>query len=103
MHALHPSRNWFSSTVNGKSICLPVWLPLPPDQAEVLVAAALAAGFNLHQAADGVGISFGIHRLMASDDKLSPTETESPGNCFSPSIEAQRSTFADSWVKEYHS
>jgi glycine dehydrogenase len=34
-----------------------VWLPLPPDQAEVLVAAALAAGFNLHQAADGVGIS----------------------------------------------
>ena len=34
-----------------------VWLPLPPDQAEVLVAAALAAGFNLHQAEDGVGIS----------------------------------------------
>ena len=27
-----------------------VWLPLPPDQAEVLVAAALAAGFNLHKA-----------------------------------------------------
>ena len=34
-----------------------VWLPLPPDQAEVLLAAALAAGFNLHQADDGVGIS----------------------------------------------
>ena len=34
-----------------------VWLPLPPDQAEVLLAAALAAGFNLHQAEDGVGIS----------------------------------------------
>uniref|UniRef100_UPI00404AFF1F aminomethyl-transferring glycine dehydrogenase n=1 Tax=Cyanobium sp. TaxID=2164130 RepID=UPI00404AFF1F len=34
-----------------------VWLPLPPDQAEVLVASALEAGFNLHQAEDGVGIS----------------------------------------------
>jgi glycine dehydrogenase len=34
-----------------------VWLPLPPDQAKLLVAGALAAGFNLHQAEDGVGIS----------------------------------------------
>jgi glycine dehydrogenase len=34
-----------------------VWLPVEPADAEVLVAAALAAGFNLHRAGDGVGIS----------------------------------------------
>ena len=34
-----------------------VWLPVPAVQAEALVAAALDAGFNLHRADAGVGIS----------------------------------------------
>jgi glycine dehydrogenase len=34
-----------------------LWLPVPPAQGEALVAAALVAGFNLHQTEAGVGIS----------------------------------------------
>ena len=45
-----------------------VWLPLPPQRAEALVAAALDAGFNLHRAADGVGISL--------DELSTPAELE---------------------------
>jgi glycine dehydrogenase len=45
-----------------------VWLPVAPAQAEALLAAALVAGFNLHRADDGVGISL--------DELSTPEELE---------------------------
>ncbi len=45
-----------------------VWLEVEPPQAETLLAAALAAGFNLHRDENGVGISL--------DDLSTPEELE---------------------------
>jgi glycine dehydrogenase len=45
-----------------------VWLPVEPAQAAGLLAAALEAGFNLHRADDGVGISL--------DELSTPEELE---------------------------
>jgi len=50
-----------------------VWLDVEPDQAEGLVAAALAVGFNLHRADDGAGIG-GVG--ISLDELSTPEELE---------------------------
>ncbi len=60
-----------------------VWLAVEPAQAEALLTAALAAGFNLHRADDGVGISL--------DELSTPAELERLLACLggsAPSLDA---------------